>query len=106
MRNLAESQLLSVFLRRYKNRIRSSSSNSSPDRVRALVNMPSYKLYYFNVRGKAEICRLAFSAANIEFEDIRLSGEEWAKLKECELNSIPYETSDILFGPFNRVLRM
>lgn len=43
--------------------------------------MSGYKLYYFDVRARAEVCRLSFSAANIEFEDIRLSGEEWAKEK-------------------------
>ena len=46
--------------------------------------MPGYKLYYFNVRGRAEVCRLAFAAANIEYEDIRLEPEEWAKEKACE----------------------
>ena len=46
--------------------------------------MSGFKLYYFNGRGVAEICRLAFAAANIEYEDIRLDGEEWAKEKACE----------------------
>lgn len=46
--------------------------------------MSSYKLYYFNVRAKGEICRFAFAAANIEFEDIRLQGEEWTKEKACK----------------------
>ena len=76
----------------YGTKIRSSSSNSTPDRVRALANMPSYKLYYFNVRASGEICRLAFSAANMEFEDYRviIGSEEWPKLKECELNYLFY----------------
>ena len=46
--------------------------------------MSAYKLYYFNVRGRGEICRLAFAAANIEYEDIRLDGEDWVKEKECK----------------------
>ena len=46
--------------------------------------MSGYKFYYFNVRAKGEICRLAFSATNIEFEDIRLQGEEWTKEKACK----------------------
>ena len=46
--------------------------------------MSGYKLYYFNVRGRAEICRLAFAAANITYEDIRLNDEEWVKEKECK----------------------
>ena len=48
--------------------------------------MPSYKLYYFKARGRAEICRLAFAAAKIGFEDCRLDFEEWTKFKQCELN--------------------
>ena len=43
--------------------------------------MSGYKLYYFNIRARGEICRLAFAATNLEFEDIRLQGEEWAKEK-------------------------
>ncbi|XP_078384006.1 glutathione S-transferase-like [Oculina patagonica] len=43
--------------------------------------MSGYKYYYFNVRAKGEIGRLAFAAANIEFEDIRLNDEEWANEK-------------------------
>ena len=30
-----------------------------------------YKLYYFNVRAKGELIRLAFAAAGVEYEDIR-----------------------------------
>ena len=48
--------------------------------------MSGYKLYYFPVRARAEICRLSFAAAKIDFEDIRLDGEEWAKEKACEYN--------------------
>ena len=28
-----------------------------------------WQCYYFNARGRAEICRLSFAAANIELED-------------------------------------
>ena len=48
--------------------------------------MSGYKLYYFNVRGRGELARLAFAAANIEFEDIRLTREEWAVEKASKLN--------------------
>ena len=50
--------------------------------------MSGYKLHYFNSRGRAEICRLAFAAAKIEYEDIRLNSEEWAKEKECEYKMV------------------
>ena len=42
-----------------------------------------YKLYYFPWRGRGESIRLSFAAANIEFEDVRLAGEAWAKEKAC-----------------------
>jgi len=44
--------------------------------------MPTYKLHYFNVRGRAEISRLCFVAAGIEFEDLRHSMEEWQQMKQ------------------------
>jgi glutathione S-transferase len=44
--------------------------------------MPSYKLSYFNARGRAEMIRLVFAAAGVEYEDCRLTKEEFGKLKE------------------------
>ena len=35
--------------------------------------MSSYKLTYFNGRGRAELARLIFSAAGVSFEDERIS---------------------------------
>ena len=50
--------------------------------------MPHYKLYYFDIRGRAEITRLLFKQAGVEFEDKRLTKEEWVAMKsnpgECE----------------------
>ncbi|XP_073251573.1 glutathione S-transferase-like [Porites lutea] len=43
--------------------------------------MSGYQLYYFPIRGRAEMARWAFAAAKIDFEDVRLSSEEWAKEK-------------------------
>ena len=44
-------------------------------------NMPNYKLTYFNVKGRAEVIRLIFAAAGVEYEDIRLTTEEWVAMK-------------------------
>ena len=41
--------------------------------------MPTYKLTYFDVRGRAEMTRMAFVAAGVEFEDCRVT--DWATLK-------------------------
>ncbi|CAK8696110.1 unnamed protein product [Clavelina lepadiformis] len=43
--------------------------------------MPNYKLYYFQARGLAEMSRLLFAQAEVDYEDVRFSGEEWPELK-------------------------
>lgn len=45
---------------------------------------PAYKLTYFNSRGVTEPIRFIFKYANIEFEDVRVTSEEWVKLKASE----------------------
>lgn len=40
--------------------------------------MVKYQLYYFDIKGAAEVVRLSFILAGIEFEDIRLTKEEFA----------------------------
>lgn len=54
--------------------------------------MPNYKLVYFQGRGRAEICRLIFAQAGVEYEDARLSGEEWQKVKP----TTPYGSIPVL----------
>eukprot|EP00919_Chromeraceae_sp_WS-2016_P005640 GHVR01013193.1.p1 GENE.GHVR01013193.1~~GHVR01013193.1.p1 ORF type:complete len:228 (+),score=41.19 GHVR01013193.1:33-716(+) len=39
------------------------------------------KLYYFDVKGRGEAIRLAFAIAGKEFEDVRLTHEQFYKLK-------------------------
>ena len=36
--------------------------------------MPSYKLIYFNARGKAEVARYLFTMNDVEFDDYRIDG--------------------------------
>jgi len=43
--------------------------------------MVHYKLTYFNGRGRAELTRLIFAAAGVQYEDIRLDSEKWQALK-------------------------
>ena len=52
--------------------------------------MASYKLYYFNGRGRVEVSRLIFTAAGEKFEDIRISEQEWPEKKlTMPLKQIP-----------------
>jgi glutathione S-transferase len=52
--------------------------------------MSTYKLYYFNGRGRAEIARLIFAAAGQQYEDIRLESDEWPSYKpKMPLGQVP-----------------
>ncbi|CAF0986643.1 unnamed protein product [Brachionus calyciflorus] len=42
----------------------------------------TYKLKYFNFRGRAEAIRILFKLANQNFEDIRFELSEWSALKQ------------------------
>ncbi|KAH9496333.1 Glutathione S-transferase 1 [Bulinus truncatus] len=43
--------------------------------------MPSYKLTYFNARGRAELARVLFVLGGQEFEDERIQMQDWPSLK-------------------------
>lgn len=52
--------------------------------------MSTYKLFYFNGRGRAEIARLIFAAAGESFEDVRYERNEWpAHKSEMPLGQMP-----------------
>ena len=55
--------------------------------------MPSYKLVYFNGRGRGELARYIFAQAGVEYEDQRLTGEEFGKLKP----SLPAGSVPVLY---------
>ena len=39
--------------------------------------MATYKLYYFNIRGNAEVSRIIFAQADVKYEDIRFEDDQW-----------------------------
>ena len=43
--------------------------------------MPSFKLTYFDGRGRAEVARMVFAYAGQNYTDERLQKEDWLKLK-------------------------
>lgn len=44
--------------------------------------MSIYKLVYFNVKGRAEVCRFIFAQAGVKYEDKRVDQvAEWPKMK-------------------------
>ncbi|VDK45520.1 unnamed protein product [Anisakis simplex] len=43
--------------------------------------MGKYKLIYFNRMGRAEVIRLLFAQANVDYEDVRITDSDWPALK-------------------------
>ncbi|PXF40465.1 Hematopoietic prostaglandin D synthase [Gracilariopsis chorda] len=57
--------------------------------------MPSLKLTYFDLRGRAEPIRLAFLLSDIEYEDDRFSFPQWKEVKpKTPYGSVPTLTVD------------
>ncbi|XP_038845298.1 hematopoietic prostaglandin D synthase-like isoform X1 [Salvelinus namaycush] len=66
------------------------------------MTMPSYKLTYFNMRGRAELPRYIFAYAGIAFEDRRVEWRDWPSIKKTfplgklpvlEVNGLPLTQS-------------
>lgn len=51
--------------------------------------MSEYKLTYFDGQGKAEIIRLIFAAAGVDYEDVRIPREKWSEVKPTLGNGPP-----------------
>ena len=54
--------------------------------------MATYKLTYFNVKGRAEGIRFIFAQAGVKYEDNRITKEQWQELKP----STPFGTLPII----------
>ena len=47
--------------------------------------MSTYKLYYFDARGRGEVIRIMLAQAGVKYEDIRYGKEDWiSKYKSGE----------------------
>ena len=54
-------------------------------------NVPKYQLVYFDRQGRAEISRWMFAYGGIDFQDIRIQGQDWPTLKLTVPNGqLPY----------------
>ena len=52
----------------------------------------TFKLYYFDIYGRAEAIRMLLTHAKVEFEDHRINGEQLGELKaegKLEFGQIP-----------------
>lgn len=63
---------------------------------------PKLKLYYFDIYGRAEVIRILLTHAKVEFEDIRVTNEESAKMKaegKLEFGQLPVIEKEGHFYP-------
>jgi len=68
---------------------------------------PRYKLYYFDIQGRAEVIRLVFKAAGVPFIDSRVSQDQWPDFKpKTPFGSMPVlEMDGQKFGESGAILR-
>ena len=67
--------------------------------------MPSYRLVYFDIRGRGELIRFLFAQAGVLFEDKRIALTEWPELKPVtpygslpvlEIDGVPLTGSTVI----------
>ena len=56
------------------------------------MSTTSYKLFYFNLRGRGELSRFVFAQAGVEYEDERIEFKDWRELKP----KMPFEVLPVL----------
>lgn len=88
-----------VFLKGWK--------SSSDERFRSRT-MSQYKLTYFNGRGRAELARLLFAVAGVQYEDIRIEKDAWPQLKPTTpFGQLPVlEVDGITLAQSNAIARL
>jgi len=59
-------------------------------------NMPTYKLVYFDAMGRAELARLIFAEAGVEYEDKRVPGDQWPAYKPSKYMLVPHFQISVL----------
>ncbi|GMS90438.1 hypothetical protein PENTCL1PPCAC_12613, partial [Pristionchus entomophagus] len=69
--------------------------------------MPSYKLTYFNISGRADPIRIIFALADVPYADIRAPMKDWPTLKpNTPLGTLPVLSVDgVEFGQSLTILR-
>ena len=68
--------------------------------------MSRYKLTYFEYQGLADLIRLLFVAGKVDFEDVRISFQDWPALKESKLKNTTFTTTGNHVGVLSRAYEM
>ena len=70
------------------------SEQLRPLRPSGISKMPSYKLTYFDVRGRAESIRMLFAMAGAEYENCVVGQADWPEMKKSKFWPLPILQKD------------
>ena len=62
------------------------------------------KLIYFNARGRAELARLILAQAGEAYDDERIEGADWPKLKPSKPILVPLLSNSMSYKILNEIL--